>query len=78
MHETGFQKVKRVAGGRNIDVALLIGISDAAVSMWKGTIPPDKAIALEKALDGVVTRYEMRPDHFGEPRPAPKKARRAA
>lgn len=77
MHETGFQKVKRVAGGRNLDVALLIGISDAAVSMWKGTIPPDKAIALEKALEGAVTRYEMRPDHFGEPQRAKKRARAA-
>ncbi len=58
---------RKAAGGKNIDIARLLGITDAAVAQWGETIPPKRAIELEQKTGGVVTRYQLRPDHFGHP-----------
>ncbi|ACK80167.1 Cro/Cl family transcriptional regulator [Acidithiobacillus sp. MC2.1] len=44
-------------------VARLIGITKGAVSQWKA-IPVDKAILIERATHGSITRQELRPDIF--------------
>lgn len=42
-------------------------ISPQAINKWirKSRIPADRCVAVEVAVDGRVTRYEMRPDVFG-------------
>ena len=79
MSTSGIEKARVAAGGekgRDIDIARLLGISPAAVSRWNGTVPPGRAIEIEIKSGGKVTRYDIRPDYFGEP--SPKAARRAA
>lgn len=65
---TGIEAARKAAGGehgKDVDIARLLGLSAAAVSRWKGVIPPDRAIELETKTGGKVTRYEIRPDYFG-------------
>lgn len=38
-----------------------------------GRVPPEQCIPIERAVDGAVTRYDLRPDVFG---PAPEIAAR--
>jgi len=48
---------------------------------WNGRrVTAERCIAIETATDGVVTRYELRPDVFGEPPAAadPKPSREVA
>lgn len=66
--ETGIERARFAAGGdkgRDIDIARLLGISPAAVSRWKGIVPPDRAIEIEEKSGGKVTRHQIRPDYFG-------------
>ncbi len=69
MSETPLDLARTAAGGKNVDLAKLLGITESAVSQWK-TIPPDRAIEIEQKTGGRVTRYQLRPDYFGQP-PAP-------
>lgn len=65
---TGIEAARKAAGGeqgKDVDIARLLGLSAAAVSRWKGLIPPDRAIEIEAKTGGKVTRYEIRPDYFG-------------
>ena len=62
---TGMDKARDAAGGRNIHLARLLGISPAAISRWRGTVPPRRAREIEEKTGGRVTRYDIRPDHFG-------------
>lgn len=46
-----------------------LGITKGAVHQWTAPgrkVPPEHCIAIERATDGKVTRYELRPDVFGE------------
>lgn len=45
-------------------------ISPQAITGWikKNRVPADRCLAIEKLLEGKVTRYEMRPDVFGTER----------
>lgn len=61
----GIGKARRAAGGRDADIARLLGITASAVSRWNGRVPPARAIEIEALTRGRVTRYEIRPDHFG-------------
>ena len=65
MTHSGIQKARAAAGGKDRDIARLLGISPAAVSRWKGVVPPDRAIEIEERTGGKVSRYEIRPDFFG-------------
>ncbi len=56
---------RRAAGGRDADIARLLGITASAVSRWRGIVPPARAIEIERASGGRVTRHQIRPDHFG-------------
>jgi DNA-binding transcriptional regulator YdaS (Cro superfamily) len=48
-----------------------IGRKQSTIWNWlKNGIPADQCPAIEQATDGAVTRYDLRPDVFGE---APKK-----
>jgi len=46
-------------------LARTLEITVQAVSNWR-RCPPDRAIAIEEATNGVVKRYELRPDVFGK------------
>jgi DNA-binding transcriptional regulator YdaS (Cro superfamily) len=63
----GMQKVRRAAGGRDADIARPVGITPSAVSRWNGIVPTKRAIEIETLTSGRVTRYDIRPDHFGPP-----------
>lgn len=64
MSDTPLDIARKAAGGKNVDLAKLLGITESAVSQWK-TVPPDRAIEIEEKTDGRVTRYDIRPDYFG-------------
>lgn len=47
-----------------------LGVRQSVVSNWKTRgddpkVPADRCIAIEQATEGVVTRYDLRPDVFG-------------
>lgn len=48
--------------------AAALGIKSPSVSRWRKTrrVPVDRCRAVEAATRGKVTRYELRPDVFGE------------
>jgi DNA-binding transcriptional regulator YdaS (Cro superfamily) len=73
--ETPFEKACRLAGGQAA-LGRKIGRKQQTVWNWakRGEPPADQCPAIEKAIDGKVTRYELRPDVFGDP---PKSKRKA-
>jgi DNA-binding transcriptional regulator YdaS (Cro superfamily) len=52
-----------LVGGASI-LAKKIDVSQSATSMWRarGSVPPDRCPAIERATDGRVTCEELRPD----------------
>lgn len=68
MDDPGIAKARAAAGGRNIDLARLLGISPSAISQWV-RVPYRRALQIEAGTNGLVTREELRPDLFGA-RPA--------
>jgi DNA-binding transcriptional regulator YdaS (Cro superfamily) len=50
--------------GNPTKLGKLIGISRQAVEQWK-VVPPERVLAVEKATG--VSRYELRPDIYGDP-----------
>lgn len=66
-------EVIALAGGQAA-LAKALGISRAAVYQWD-KVPAERCIAVEEAIGGQVTRYQMRPDIFG---PAPASSDEAA
>ena len=65
LSDTPLDSARKAAGGTNVDLAKLLGITESAVSQWK-TVPPDRAIEIERKTKGKVTRYDLRPDYFGK------------
>ena len=63
--------------GSQAKLAATIGRTQPDISKWlhrdKQGVPAEVCIAIERATRGRVTRYELRPDVFGE---APVKRRR--
>ena len=57
-----------LAGGQTA-LANRIGKSQGQISQWlrRGRVGPTACIAIETAVHGRVTRYELRPDVFGPP-----------
>ena len=54
--------------GTQAELARCLKVSDMAVSQWKKRgVPPERCRDIEAATDGTVTRYELRPDIFGDP-----------
>lgn len=65
---TGIEKARFAAGGergRDIDIARLLSLTPAAISKWKGVVPPNRAIEIEVKSGGKATRWDIRPDFFG-------------
>lgn len=46
-----------------------LGVGQSVVSMWltRRSVPPSRCLAIEDATAGAVTRYDLRPDVFGDP-----------
>jgi len=73
MQTTPFQDLVRIAGSQaelrrliNAHLPAEEQITAQAVSKWEGGIPANRCILLEQISGGAVTRYQMRPDIFGE------------
>jgi DNA-binding transcriptional regulator YdaS (Cro superfamily) len=64
MDDPGLAKARQAAGGRNADLARLLGITPAAISQWV-RVPYRRALQIEARTAGRVTREELRPDLFG-------------
>lgn len=61
-------------------LARSIGVSAPCVYQWvngKRPVPARRCLAIEKATKGKVSRYDLRPDIYGEPAdPCPCRAKR--
>lgn len=72
------ERAVEIVGGQTA-LAERIGKKQPQIAMWikRGTVDPTACIAIEKATNGQVTRYELRPDVFGdEPSPQVDQPRR--
>lgn len=67
-----------LAGGQSA-LARRIGKTQSHVAQWlrRGRAGPTACIAIETAVGGQVTRYELRPDVFGKPPQPPPRPREA-
>lgn len=74
--DEGLALAREAVGGKAVDLARLLGLTESAISQWK-RIPPNRAIEIEEKTGGKVTRYELRPDFFGK-RPTRSSRRGAA
>lgn len=66
MNDGGLQKAREAAGGKNVDLAKLLNLTESAISQWE-RVPIHRAIEIEKKTAGKVTRHDLRPDIFGPP-----------
>jgi DNA-binding transcriptional regulator YdaS (Cro superfamily) len=60
-------KAAEIAGGMS-SLASLCNVTPQAVFKWvkKNKAPADRCIKIEELTNGLVTRYELRPDVFGK------------
>lgn len=67
------------SGLKQHEFALKIGVTQARVSHWinGARVPSERCIAIETATGGAVTRYDLRPDVFGQA-PDPQPVEKAA
>ncbi len=65
MKATPLEKAIKAAGGESA-LARAIGVTRQAVHGW-AKVPADRALAVERATDGRVRCYELRPDVFPKP-----------
>jgi len=66
MEDPGLAAAKEAVGGKNVDLARLLKLTESAISQWK-RVPWPRAIEIEEKTGGKVTRHQMRPDVFGPP-----------
>lgn len=59
------EKLVALCGGQSA-LAKKIKISQQSISEWllKGKVPAHRVIQLEKAVNGAVARYDLRPDIY--------------
>ena len=72
MNTKYLEKAIKIAGGQTA-LAKLIGRRQSHVSTWlyrDKKVPAVAARLIDEALDGQVTRYQLRPDVFGQPEQA--------
>jgi DNA-binding transcriptional regulator YdaS (Cro superfamily) len=64
--EIGIAKAVRIAGSQTA-LGKLVRVSPQAVQKWveNGFVPARRCRAIEKALAGAVTRYELNEEAFG-------------
>ena len=60
--KTPLQKAIEAAGGV-CALARKLKITSQAISQWE-RVPAERALAVERAVNGAVTRYELRPDLY--------------
>ncbi len=62
-------------GGQS-QMADLLGVTPQAVSKWinKSRAPAERCLDIEAATEGKVTRYQLRPDVYGDAEPKRKRA----
>jgi len=69
--EAPLARAIRLAGGQSA-LAARIGRAQGHIHYWlnhaKNGVPPHAAIEIEEALDGAVTRQDLRPDIFAPSR----------
>lgn len=67
MSKTSLEQAIQLTGGIPA-MARKFGISTVAVHKWRktGKVPPDRVLAIEAATAGQVTRYQLRPDIYGD------------
>lgn len=68
-----------LAGGQAA-LARRLSISTQAVHLWlrKNQVPAERCRQIEASTNGQITRYELRPDVFGEPPGEPVRRAQAA
>lgn len=56
-----------IVGGQT-KLAAICGVTPQAVHKWVNAdrVPADKVLVIEGAVGGQITRYQLRPDVFGE------------
>ena len=67
-NQTAIERAVAILGGRT-ETKEAIGVSQPTVSNWlRGVhgVAAAHAIRIERATNGAVTRYELRPDVFGD------------
>ncbi|MET0332579.1 MAG: helix-turn-helix domain-containing protein [Dyella sp.] len=78
MDNTAIQVATKLAGGQAA-LARAVGVTQPLVWQWcagRRPVAPQHCIKIEESTKGQVTRYDLRPDVFGEA-PKAKKARAA-
>jgi DNA-binding transcriptional regulator YdaS (Cro superfamily) len=54
--------------GSRANLARALGLTPEAVRKWElGRVPAERCRAVERAVDGVVTAHQLRPDIFDPP-----------
>lgn len=69
-HEySALHKARAVAGGKDTDLARLLGTSQSTISQWKikQRVPLRRALQIETLTGGQVIKEELRPDLFLAP-----------
>lgn len=59
----------RTLSGGTVALARKVGVRPATVSEWvsgRRPVPAERCLSIERATNGSVTRYDLRPDVFGE------------
>ncbi|WP_211441443.1 transcriptional regulator [Collimonas humicola] len=64
--KTSIEKACHIAGGQT-SLARMLGVSPQAVQQWvaRGKPPSGRCIPIENAVEMEITRFDLRPDIFG-------------
>jgi len=62
MVDSPLNRAVKAAGGASA-LGRSLGITSQAISQWD-IVPAERVIAVERATDGKITRYELRPDLY--------------
>jgi len=67
IQDTPIRRAAYLCGGQTA-LAAILGVKPQAVQQWvaKGHVPPSRAIQIEQATSGQVTRHDLRPDLYPE------------
>lgn len=66
--EAALTKAIRLVGGHT-KMAEMLGIERTAIYQWKKGVPPNRAVEIEQATGGEITREQLRPDLFRKTSP---------
>lgn len=68
---TSIERAVQIVGSQS-EVARQVGVKPQSVQQWvsSGRVPPHWCLTLERITNKQITRYDLRPDVFGEKAPA--------